>query len=93
LLTSLKLTNNKLGLLINFNLMSVEDGTIRIVNNQYYQRNSAKNSAKICVKLFETQRATVFVITFPSRENSLLLLKNFYPYGNPDKEYSFPRPG
>ena len=33
LLTYLKLTNKKLGLLINFNVMSVKDGIIRIVNN------------------------------------------------------------
>ena len=33
LLTYLKLTNKKLGLLINFNVMSVKEGIIRIVNN------------------------------------------------------------
>jgi GxxExxY protein len=33
LLTYLKLTNKKLGLLINFNVMSVKDGIIRIVNH------------------------------------------------------------
>ena len=33
LLTYLKLTNKKLGLLINFNVMSVKNGIIRIVNN------------------------------------------------------------
>ena len=33
LLTYLKLTNKKLGLLINFNVMSVKYGIIRIVNN------------------------------------------------------------
>ena len=33
LLTNLKLTNKKLGLLINFNVLSVKNGIIRIVNN------------------------------------------------------------
>lgn len=33
LLTYLKLTNRKLGLLINFNIASLRDGIVRIVNN------------------------------------------------------------
>ena len=33
LLTYLKLTNKKLGLLINFNIVSLKDGIVRIVNN------------------------------------------------------------
>ncbi len=33
LLTYLKLTNKKLGLLINFNIASLKDGIVRIVNN------------------------------------------------------------
>ena len=33
LLTYLRLTNKKLGLLINFNVASVKDGIVRIVNN------------------------------------------------------------
>jgi len=33
LLTYLKLTNKKLGLLINFNIVSLKNGIVRIVNN------------------------------------------------------------
>jgi GxxExxY protein len=33
LLTYLKLTNKKLGLLINFNIVSLKYGIVRIVNN------------------------------------------------------------
>lgn len=33
LLTYLKLTNHKLGLLVNFNVNLVKDGIVRIVNN------------------------------------------------------------
>jgi len=33
LLTYLKLTNKKLGLLINFNIVSLKHGIVRIVNN------------------------------------------------------------
>ena len=48
LLTYLKLTNKKLGLLINFNIISLKYGIVRIVNNLLYLRNFAINSAKLC---------------------------------------------
>ncbi len=40
LLTYLKLNNNQIGLLLNFNVLSMKDGIIRIRNSRYCNKNS-----------------------------------------------------